>query len=141
MKFVHRLQSAVGIGTPTLAIEGVVGPVRAGDVLRGTLVLHGGSYEVPVEHVVLHFDEQRLTHTLPSAAAPPDRLSQRRVAAVELPLAAPVLRPGERIEREFALPLPAALEPSAGPRAYALVAETPIAGVDPRAELPLDVVA
>ncbi|MFY0539555.1 hypothetical protein [Nannocystis pusilla] len=100
MKFIHRLKSAVGIGTPTLAIEGVVGPVRPGEVLRGTLVLLGGTYEVPVERVLLHFDEQHLTHTLPSAAAPPDRESRRQVAAAELALEAPVLRSGERIVRD-----------------------------------------
>jgi hypothetical protein len=141
MKFIHRLKSAVGIGTPTLAIEGVVGPVRPGEVLRGTLVLHGGTYEVPVERVLLHFDEQHLTHMVASAAAAPDRESRRQVAAAELPLDAPVLRSGERIVREFALPLPPELAPSDGPRAYALLAEVPIAGLDPRAELPLDVVA
>lgn len=141
MNFIHRLKSAVGIGTPTIAIEGVVGPVRAGEVLRGTLVLQGGEYEVPVERVMLRFDEQHLTHKVPSAAAPPDRVSERSLAAAELPLDPPVLRSGERVTREFTLPLPATIEPSQGPRAYALLAEVSIAGVDPRAELPLEVVA
>lgn len=141
MELITRIKHAVGIGTPTLAIAGVAGPVRAGDVLRGTVVLVGGDDEVAVDRVVLHFDEQHLSHTRPTGAAPPERFSRRRVASVEIDLQPRRLASNERIEREFTLPLPSALEPSAGPRAYALLAEVPIAGLDPRAEVPLEVVA
>lgn len=141
MELINRLKSAVGIGAPTITIEGVAGPVRAGAVLRGTVAVRGGSYEVPVHSVALHFDEQHLTHTLPSAAVRPDRVRRRHVASAELALDVPVLRPGQQIAREFTLPLPPALAPSAGPLAYALVAEMSIAGLDPRAEVPLVVVA
>ncbi|MBZ5714487.1 sporulation protein [Nannocystis pusilla] len=141
MEFIHRLKGAVGIGAPTLTIAGVAGPVRAGEVIRGTVAVRGGSYEVPVLSVALHFDEQRLRHTRPSAAMRPDRVRRRHLASAELALDGPVLQPGQQIVREFALPLPPALAPSAGSLAYALVAEMAIAGLDPRAEVPLVVVA
>lgn len=141
MELIDRLKSVVGIGAPTLAIEGVAGPVRAGEVLRGTLVVLGGDYEVQVRKVALHFDEQQLTYTTPSGAADPERVSLRRLTAVELDLGEQALASGERRAQAFTLALPAELEPSAGTRCYALLAECEVSGLNPRVELPLDVVA
>ena len=48
MEIFDRMKSMMGIGKPTLAIGSVSGPARAGEPLRGTVVLRGGDYDAPV---------------------------------------------------------------------------------------------
>lgn len=141
MQFLDRLKSMVGIGAPTIAIEGVPRTARAGDVLRGAVVLVGGDHDVPLEDLALHLDEQRLIHTAPTAVDDPERQSLRQIVGVQFALGGRTLRSGERLEWTFELGLPPDLEPNAGQLCYALIAETEVPGLDPSIELPLIIVA
>jgi len=141
MQFLDRLKSTVGIGAPTIAIEGVPRTAHAGDVLRGAVVLVGGDHDVPLKDLALHLDEQRLVHTVPTAAADPERQSLRAIVGVQIALGGRTLASGERLQWAFELGLPPDLEPSAGQLCYALIAETGVPGVDPTVELPVLIVA
>jgi hypothetical protein len=141
MEIVDQVKSMLGIGAPTITIEGVEGTARAGEVIRGVVVLVGGDHDVAVQDLELRLDELRLTHTSPTAADPPERHPVRRLVGVKLGLDGCALRSGERLERAFELRLPPDLEPSAGPRCYALVAEAEMPGINSSAALPLIVAA
>ncbi len=141
MQFLDRLKSMVGIGGPTIAIEGIARTARAGDVLRGAVVLVGGDHDVPLADLALRLDEQRLVHTTPTGADDPERQSLRQIVGVQFTLGGRMLRSGERLEWTFELGLPPDLEPSAGQLCYALIAQTEVPGLDPSVELPVIIVA
>ena len=140
MELVDQFKNLLGIGAPTITIEGVEGTARAGDLIRGVVAVVGGDLDTTVEDLELRLDELRLVHTSPTAADPPERQSVRRLAGVKIDLGGRALRSGERLERSFELRLPADLEPSAGPRGYILVAESEVPGMNPSADLPLLIV-
>lgn len=131
MEIFDKLKSMVGIGKPTLAIGSVQGPARAGEPLRGTVVLRGGDYDSPVRDVAVRLDEERVAYSTPGA---PERQFWRRVATVEIAMNGRVLKKDEVLELPFELLLPVGLAPSAGSVSYQLVAETEIPGLNPKAE-------
>lgn len=132
MEIFDKLKSMVGIGKPTLAIGSVQAPARAGEPLRGTVVLRGGDYDSPVQDVSVRLDEERVAYSTPGA---PERQFWRRVATVEIAMNGRVLKKDEVLELPFELLLPVGLAPSAGSVSYQLVAETEIPGLNPKAEL------
>ena len=132
MEIFDRVKSMVGIGKPTLAIGGVQGPARAGEPLRGTVVLRGGDYDAPVKDVVIRFDEERLVYNTPGT---PTRQFWRRVAEVEIAMDGRILKKDEVLELLFELMLPVGLAPTEGSVSYELVAETEVPGQNPKAEL------
>ncbi len=132
MEIFDRMKSIVGIGKPTLAIGSVQGPGRAGEPLRGAVVLRGGDYDAPVQDVIVRFDEERLVYTSPGA---PQRQFWRRVAEQQIAMNGRVLKKHEVLELPFELMLPVGLEPSEGSVSYQLVAETEVPGLNPKAEV------
>ena len=132
MEIFDRMKSMVGIGKPTLAIANVQGPARAGEPLRGTVVLRGGDYDSPVQDVVVRLDEERVVYTTPGA---PQRQFWRRVAELEIAMKGRILKKDEVVELPFELMLPVGLEPTAGSISYQLVAVTEVPGLNPKAEL------
>lgn len=138
MEIIDRLKGIVGVGQPTIEIQGVSGPVRRGDVVRGTVVLKGGEHDAPVEDVHVRLDELRLVYTAPER---PERQFWSRVSEQVIALGDRILKPGEKIELVFEIALPAALEPTSGTIAYVLAADTEVPGLNPRVEHDLVVVA
>lgn len=132
MEIFDRMKSMVGIGKPTLAISGVQGPARAGEPLRGTLMLRGGDYDSSVKDVTVRLDEERVVYPTPGI---PERQFWRRVATVEIAMNGRVLKKDEALELPFELLLPVGLAPSEGSVSYQLVAETEVPGLNPKAEL------
>lgn len=131
MEIFDRMKSMVGIGKPTLAIGSVHGPARAGEPLRGTLMLRGGDYDAQVTDVTVCLDEERLVYTAPGV---PERQFWRRVATVEIAMNGRILKKDEALELPFELVLPVGLAPSEGTVSYQLVAVTEVPGLNPRAE-------
>jgi len=138
MEIFDRVKSMVGIGQATLAIGSLQGPARAGEPLRGTVVLRGGDYDAPVQDVVVRLDEERLVYTAPAV---PERQFWRQVATVEIAMEGRILKSHEVVELPFELILPVGLEPSDRRVSYQLVAETEVPGLNPKAELTVLVVA
>ncbi len=132
MEIFDRMKSMVGIGKPTLAIGSVQGPARAGEPLRGTLVLRGGNYDSPVQDVAVRLDEERIVYPTPGA---PERQFWRRVATQEIAMNGRVLKRDEVLELPFELVLPVGLAASEGSVSYQLVAVTEIPGLNPKAEM------
>lgn len=132
MEIFDRVKSMVGIGQPKLTIGGVHEPARPGQPLRGTVLMHGGDYDAPVQDVVVHLDEERVVYTAPGV---PERQFWRRVAALDIVMDGRVLKQGEVVELPFELMLPVDLAPSEGAVSYQLVAETEVPGLNPTAEL------
>jgi len=132
MEIFDRVKSMVGIGQPTLTITDVHEPARPGQPLRGTVQMHGGEYDAPVQDVVVHLDEERVVYTAPGV---PERQFWRRVAAVDIVMNGRVLRKDESVALPFELMLPVDLAPSEGAVSYRLIAETEVPGLNPTAEL------
>ena len=132
MEIFDRVKSMVGIGKATLAFGGVQGPARAGEPLRGTVLLRGGDYDAPVQDVQVRLDEQRLVYTAPGV---PERQFWREIAAQEIAMDGRILKQHEVLELPFELILPVELAPSEGSVSYQLVAETEVPGLNPQAEL------
>lgn len=133
MEILDRLKSMVGVGAPTIELTGI-GPFRAGELLCGRVVLRGGEYDAPVKDISLHLDEERLTY---NALATPDRQFWRRVAELVITLDGRVLQKGELLELPFELVTPRDLTPNSDAVTYALVAETEVPGLNPRAQAEL----
>jgi sporulation-control protein spo0M len=131
MEIFDRMKSMVGIGKPTLTIGGVQGPARAGEPLRGTVVLRGGEYDSPVKDVTVRLDEERIVYPTPGT---PERQFWRRVATQEIAMNGRVLKKDEVLELPFELLLPVGLAVSEGSVSYQLVAETEVPGLNPKAE-------
>jgi sporulation-control protein spo0M len=138
MEIIDRLKGIVGVGQPTIEIQGVSGPARRGDVVRGTVVLKGGTHDTTVEDVHVRLDELRLVYTAPER---PERQFWSRVSEQVIAMHDRVLKPGQTIELAFTVELPATLEPTSGTIAYVLVADTEVPGLNPRVEHDLTVVA
>lgn len=138
MEILDRLKGIVGVGQPTIAIQGVSTPARAGASVRGTVVLTGGEYDAPIEDVHVRLDELRVVFTAPER---PERQFWSRATEQVIPMAGRVLKPGETIELAFELAVPAGLEPTSGTIAYVLAADTEVPGLNPRAEQELVIVA
>ena len=132
MEIFDRMKSMVGIGKPTLAIRGVEGPARAGEPLRGTVVLRGGEYDSPVKDVTVRLDEERIVYSTPGT---PERHFWRRVATQEIAMDGRILKKDEVLELAFELILPVGLAPSEGSVSYELVADTEVPGLNPKAEM------
>ena len=132
MEIFDRVKSMVGIGKATLAIGSVQGPARAGEPLRGTVVLRGGEYDSPVKDVIVRLDEERIVYPTPGI---PERQFWRRVAVQEIAMNGRVLKKDEVQELAFELLLPVGLAASEGSVSYQLVAETEVPGLNPKAEL------
>ena len=103
MEIFDRMKSMVGIGKPTLAIGSVLGPARAGEPLRGTVVLRGGDYDAAVKDVTVRLDEERIVYPTPGR---PERQFWRRVATQEIAMNGRVLKKDEVLELAFELLLP-----------------------------------
>ncbi len=131
MEIFDRMKSMVGIGKPTLAIGSVLGPARAGEPLRGTVVLRGGDYDAAVKDVTVRLDEERIVYPTPGR---PERQFWRRVATQEIAMNGRVLKKDEVLELAFELLLPVGLAPSEGSVSYELVADTEVPGLNPKAE-------
>lgn len=131
MEIFNRMKSMVGIGKPTLTIASVQGPARAGEPLRGTLVLRGGDYDSPVQDVIVRLDEERLVYTAPGV---PERQFWRRIALQEIAMNGRILKKHEVLELPFELLVPVGLAPTEGTVSYQLVAETEVPGLNPKAE-------
>jgi hypothetical protein len=136
MEILDKLKSMVGVGTPTLTLAELPGPLRGGQLLRGSLTLAGGDYDVPVKDVLVWLDEQRLAWPTPGR---PERQFWRHVAEATIGLDGRVLHADERLELSFELVIPVDLAASEGAVGYVLVAETEVPGLNPRAELAVTV--
>ncbi|MBK7825338.1 sporulation protein [Nannocystis sp.] len=132
MEILDRLKSMVGVGAPTIALAELPGPVRSGELLRGTVILHGGDYDAPIKDVQVRLDEERLVYPTPGR---PDRQFWRRLAEVVINLDGRVLHRHERLELSFELVVPADLSPTDTAIGYELFAETEVPGLNPKAEL------
>ncbi len=139
MTILDPLKNLLGIGIPTVTLDGVAQVAHPGDVLRGEVVVQGGDYDVTVRELTVRLEEQRLTYTSPVPVGDPERLPLRVVAQVKLDLGEFVLASGQRLQRPFELAVPPRLEASAGPLGHAVVAELEIVGGNPVAMLPVTV--
>ena len=136
MEILNKLKSIVGVGAPTIELRPLSGPVRGGHPLRGVFVLRGGDYDAPVQDVEVRLIEERLVYPTPGR---PEQQFWRRVAEVLVVMDGRVLRNGDVLEQPFELVMPLDLKPSAPPVSYRLIAETEVPGLNPRAELSVDV--
>lgn len=136
MEILDRLKSIVGVGAPTIALSEPGGPLRPGQLLRGGVTLQGGDYDTPVKDVQVRLEEERVVYL---AQAKPERQFWRHIAEVTIfvdgALDGRVLKQSERLELSFELVVPVDLAPTGGSVGYALVAETEVPGLNPRAEL------
>jgi sporulation-control protein spo0M len=137
MEILDKLKSLVGVGAPTITLT-EVGPLRPGQLLRGGVTLQGGDYDAPVKDVQVRLEEERVVYLAP---AKPERQFWRHVAEVTIYTDGRVLKQDERLELSFELIVPVDLAPSGGSVGYALVAETEVPGLNPRAELVVTVEA
>lgn len=131
MEILDKLKSLVGVGAPTITLT-EVGPLRPGQLLRGGVTLQGGDYDAPVKDVQVRLEEERVVYLAP---AKPERQFWRHVAEVTIYTDGRILKQDERLELSFELIVPVDLTPSGGAVGYALVAETEVPGLNPRAEL------
>lgn len=131
MEILDKLKSLVGVGAPTITLT-EVGPLRPGQLLRGGVTLQGGDYDAPVKDVQVRLEEERVVYLAP---AKPERQFWRHVAEVTIYTDSRILKQDERLELSFELIVPVDLAPSGGSVGYALVAETEVPGLNPRAEL------
>jgi sporulation-control protein spo0M len=131
MEILDKLKSLVGVGAPTITLTGVPGPLRAGHLLRGSVVLQGGDYDAPVKDVQVRLEEERLVWPSPGR---PERQFWRHIAEVAIALDGRVLKQSERLELSFELIVPVDLAATGGSVGYSLVAETEVPGLNPRAE-------
>jgi sporulation-control protein spo0M len=131
MEILDKLKSLVGVGAPTITLT-EVGPLRPGQLLRGGVTLQGGDYDAPVKDVQVRLEEERVVYLAP---AKPERQFWRHVAEVTIYTDGRILKQDERLELSFELIVPVDLAPSGGSVGYALVAETEVPGLNPRAEL------
>jgi hypothetical protein len=138
MEILDKLKSMVGVGAPTITLGELPGPLHGGQLLRGSVTLQGGDYDAPVKDVQVWLDEQRLAWPTPGQ---PERQFWRHVAEVAIRLDGRVLHKGERLELGFELVVPVDLAATDGAIGYALVAETEVPGLNPRAELAVVVAA
>ena len=138
MEILDKLKSMVGVGAPTLTLTALPGTVRSGQLLRSSVVLQGGDYDAPVKDVQVRLEEERLAWPAPGR---PERQFWRHLAEVVIGLDGRVLRQGERLELSFELVVPVDLVATGGAVGYALVAETEVPGLNPRAELVVTVEA
>ena len=137
MEILDKLKSLVGVGAPTITLT-EVGPLRPGQLLRGGVTLQGGDYDAPVKDVQVRLEEERVVYLAP---AKPERQFWRHVAEVTIYTDGRILKQDERLELSFELIVPVDLAPSGGSVGYALVAETEVPGLNPRAELVVTVEA
>lgn len=138
MEILNKLKSIVGLGAPTIELSLRSVPVHGGQPLRGVFVLRGGDYDAPVQDVEVRLIEERLVYPTPGL---PERQFWRRVAEVVVAMDGRVLRKGDVLEQPFELVMPIDLKPSAPPVSYMLIAETEVPGLNPRAELAIEVEA
>jgi hypothetical protein len=130
MEILDRIKSMVGVGKPTIALA-EVGPLRRGELLRGTVLLCGGEYDAPVKDVQVRLDEERLVYPTPGA---PERQFWRRISEQVIALDGRVLGKDEVLELRFELVVPTDLAPTDGAVSYEVVAETEVPGLNPKAE-------
>ncbi len=130
MEILDRIKGMVGVGQPSLALA-EVGPLRRGELLRGTVILRGGDHDAPVKDVQVRLDEERLVYPTPGR---PERQFWRRVSEAVIALDGRVLARDEVLELRFELVVPTDLAPSEGAVSYELVAETEVPGLNPKAE-------
>jgi sporulation-control protein spo0M len=138
MEILDRLKSIVGIGKATIELVKVDTPVRPGAELHATVLLRGGDYDVAVQDVRLHFDEERMVYT---AQGRGDFAFWQQHANVTIPLGGRVLGKDEQLEMPVVLTLPADLAATAENLRYVLIAETEIPGLNPKHAVPVEVVA
>ncbi|MBZ5707932.1 sporulation protein [Nannocystis pusilla] len=138
MEILDRLKSIVGIGKATIELSQVDTPVRAGAELHARVTLRGGDYDVTVQDVRLHFDEERMVYT---AQGRGDFAFWQQHASITIPMGGLLLAKGEEMSLPVVLTLPADLAPNAEALRYVLVAETEIPGLNPKHAVPVEVVA
>jgi sporulation-control protein spo0M len=137
MEILDRLKSIVGIGKATIELSQVDSAVRAGAELHASVTLRGGDYDVAVQDVRLHFDEERMVYT---AQGRGDFAFWQQHASITIPLGR-TLGKDEEMTLPVVLTLPADLAPNAEALRYVLVAETEIPGLNPKHAVPVEVVA
>ena len=138
MEIIDKLKSLVGIGTATIEVSGIDGPLRAGAELRATVTLRGGDYDAKVQDVALHLDEERMVYAAQGRGG--FQFWQKR-AELTVPLGGRTLASGETLTLPVALALPADLEPSDDHRRYLLTAETEVPGLNPKHAVVVEIVA
>jgi len=138
MEMLDKLKSLVGVGAPTMTLTQVSEPGRAGEVLRGTVAVRGGQYDTAIRDIEVHLDEERVVYPTPGI---PERQFWRRVAEVVIVLDGRVLQPDEVLELPFELVMPLDLQASGPGVSYRMVANTEIAGLNPRVEQTIQVEA
>lgn len=138
MEIFDRIKSIVGIGKATIELSEVTTPVRAGAELRASVTLRGGDYDVAVQDVRLHFDEERMVFT---AQGRGDFAFWQQHASLVIPLGGRMLAKDEEMALPVVIALPADLEPSDENRRFVLVAETEIPGLNPKHAAVVEVVA
>ncbi len=136
MEILDRLKSMVGVGAPTIGLAQLSAPVRAGEPLRGVVALRGGEYDAPVQDVQVRLDEERIVYPTPGR---PERQFWRRVAEVVITMEGRILAKDESLELPFELVIPVDLQSSGGAVSYQLIAETEVPGLNPKAELTVQV--
>jgi hypothetical protein len=130
MEILDRIKSMVGLGKSSIALV-EVGPLRRGELLQGTVLLSGGEYDAPVQDVKVRLDEQRLSYPSPGL---PERQFWRHVSEEVITLDGRILKSDEVLELRFELVIPVDLEATDGAVSYALIAETEVPGLNPKAE-------
>lgn len=138
MEFLDKLKSMVGVGSATIELRDVTTPLRPGGELRGTVLLRGGQYDLPVKDVELHLQEERMVYAVPLKGK---FEFWRESAALVVPMNGRVLQKGESFTLPFTFALPADLEPTDAHRQYRLVASTEVPGLNPTHDLVVEVVA
>ena len=138
MEILDRLKSIVGIGKATIELSKVDTPVRASAELHASVTLRGGDYDVAVQDVRLHVDEERMVY---AAQGRGDFAFWQTHASITIPLGGRTLGKDEEMALPVVLTLPADLAPNAENLRYVLVAETEIPGLNPKHAVPVEVVA
>lgn len=138
MEIIDRFKSIVGIGKATIELAEVPDALSPGAELRADVIVRGGDYDVAVQDVRVHFDEERLVFAAPGRG---EFKFWGERALLVIPLGGRTLAKGEEMRLPVALALPAALEASNPHRRYTLVAETEIPGLNPRHAVIVEIVA
>ena len=102
MEIFDRIRSMVGIGKATIELTAPTSPVRPGGEIRASVVLRGGEYDVAVQDIRLHLDEERLVFSAQSRGD--FRFWQERASLV-IPLSGRTLAKDEEMTFPVAIAL------------------------------------